>query len=103
MKAIKINSNHLYFLTRLFILLVLLLTVVNITRIFENRKVLGVTVDNSSVIAQKEYYLKLIKDNPTYVDGYVELSNIEKFLGNTESANQYLKLAQNLDPNRSFK
>ena len=103
MKAIKINSNHRYFLTRLFILLVLLLTVVNITKIFANKKVLGVTVDTSSVIAQKEYYLKLIKDNPTYVDGYIELSNIEKFLGNTESANQYLKLAQNLDPNRILK
>lgn len=103
MKAVKLNPNHLYFLTRLFILLILLLTIINIDKIFANKKVLGVSVDTSSVIAQKEYYLQLIKDNPTYIDGYVELSKIEKFLGNSQAADEYLETAQNIDPNRNLK
>ena len=95
----KIDSFYVFFFTRLFVLILLLLTVVILNKIFENKKVLGVQIDSSSVNEQKMYYEKIVKENPTYMDGYIELAKISSFLGDRESEKGYLKMAYNINPN----
>ncbi len=80
-------------------LIVLLLTISNINNLFNNRKVLGVSIDTSSVLEQKKYYQSLVDENPTYIDGYVELSKISSFMGDKQSQLNYLKEAYILNPN----
>lgn len=99
MKSKKFDSFYVFFFTRLFVLLLLLLTVINLNNIFENKKVLGVKIDTSSVNEQKMYYEKIVKENPTYMDGYIELAKISSFLGDRESEKNYLKMAYNINPN----
>lgn len=93
------DSFYLFFFTRLSVLLILLLTVINLNKIFENKKVLGVQIDTTSVSQQKMYYEKIVKENPTYMDGYIELAKISSFLGDRESEKNYLKTAYNINPN----
>ncbi len=99
MTSKKTKTFYTYFLTRLSVLIILLLTIVNINKIFENKKVLGVQIDNTSVNEQKIYYENLVKQNPSYMDGYIELAKISSFLGDRESEKNYLKLAYNISPN----
>ena len=99
MTAKKQKTFYTYFLTRLSVLVILLLTIININKIFENKKVLGVQIDTNSVNQQKIYYDNLVKQNPTYMDGYIELAKISSFLGDRESEKNYLKLAYNINPN----
>lgn len=95
----KNNSFYLFFFTRLAVLIVLLLTIVNLNKIFAHKKVLGVQIDTDSVNKQRTYYENLVKENPTYVDGYVELAKISSFVGDKESEKSYLKMAYNINPN----
>lgn len=95
----KRESFYLFFFTRLAILVVLLLTIININKIFENKKVLGVQIDTDSVNKQRIYYENLVKENPTYVDGYLQLAKISSFVGDREGEKSYLKIAYNINPN----
>lgn len=99
MSVKKTDSFYIFFFTRLAVLIILLLTIINLNKIFENKKVLGVQIDTDSVSKQKIYYEKLVKDNPTYTDGYIELAKISSFMGDKESEKNYLKMAYNINPN----
>lgn len=95
----KDNSFYVFFFTRLAVLVVLLLTIVNLNKIFEHRKVLGVQIDTESVNKQRIYYEGLVKENPTYVDGYLELAKLSSFVGDREGEKSYLKIAYSISPN----
>lgn len=99
MSSKKSLSFYTFFITRLAVLIVLLLTISNINSIFGERKVLGVSVDTTTIQEQKAYYQNIIDENPTYVDGYLELSKISAFLGDRASQREYLEKAYLISPN----
>lgn len=80
-------------------------SLVNINIFLDKQKVLGVSAQTIPVVSQaqlkqeRDFWLNIINQNPTYRDGYVELADIEKQLGNGDSAMKMLEIAKSIDPN----
>lgn len=71
----------------------------NLNKFINNKKVLGAQADNSKIIDEKNYWLNVVKNNPTYVDGYLELAKVDSELGLPDEAKIYIKTAYRLQPN----
>ncbi len=71
----------------------------NINKFISTRKVLGATVDNEKILDEKTYWLEVVKDNPTYIDGYLELAKVDVELDLREEAKSYIQMAYSLQPN----
>lgn len=50
---------------------------------------------------QKIYWKEFLAENPTYLDGLIELANIELKLGNLEEARLSFEKAKGIGPNSS--
>jgi len=105
-KSAKKKKNKVsykqYFVHYLFCLLVILLLVltgVNIDKFLSNQKVLGTKIDTTTIQNEKSYWQKIVSDNPTYLDGYLELAKVEVQLGNTQEAQNYINQALQINPN----
>lgn len=83
------------------VIALLLLTSLNINKFLINQKVLGASVDNTPLLDEKAYWQKIVSDNPSYVDGYLQLAKIEVELGNKIEAQTFINKALSLDPNSS--
>lgn len=100
-KKNKVNYKE-YFIHYFFCLLVILLLVltgVNIDKFLNNQKVLGTSVDTTSIQEEKLYWQKIVSDNPTYIDGYLELAKVEVQLGNIQEAQNFINQALQINPN----
>jgi tetratricopeptide (TPR) repeat protein len=69
-------------------------------KIIEPSQTLGEKTENTFE-KQKKFWLNYLKQNPHYIDGWLELTKIEYELGNVTRAIQYLEKAKNINPNLS--
>ena len=81
------------------IIALLTLTSINLNKFIQNQKVLGASVDVTSLQNEKAYWQKLVSDNPTFVDGYLQIAKVDVELGNQNEARNYLQKAKDLNPN----
>ncbi|MFV1917083.1 MAG: hypothetical protein ACC618_01165 [Patescibacteria group bacterium] len=68
----------------------------------ESGRVLGlkIVVDSNQVLLQEQYFWNnLLKENPTYLQGWVELAKINIQLEDIDSAREALFKARKVDPN----
>lgn len=77
----------------------LFLTSANITKFLDSKKVLSATIDTTEIQNEKIYWQKLVSQNPTYKDGYLQLALIDNTLGNKEESLMYYQKAKSIDPN----
>jgi hypothetical protein len=104
-KKVKPAKNDNLFLT--FIFVSLLVSAFNIIFFINTRmasRVLGAQTENveeepNPLIAEKAFWSDIVEKNPTYRDGYIELSDIEMKLGNRKRSEELLRLARGVDPN----
>lgn len=96
---ISYKNYFLHYLSCLAVVFILTLTTLNINKFLNDRKVLGVAVDNEKILTEKEYWLGVVKDNPTYIDGYLELAKVDVELNLNEEAKNYIQKAYSLQPN----
>lgn len=99
MSATSVQSAVKYFLSILGVIAVLLLTGANIQNLTSPKKVLGTNIDTSPLQKQKSYWEEIVKKNPTYRDGYLELALINHTLGDKESSIKQFEKAKTIDPN----
>jgi tetratricopeptide (TPR) repeat protein len=62
-------------------------------------KVKGAQIDATEMLNEKAYWEKIVKDNPTYRDGYLQLALINDQLGNKEESVNNFNKAKLIDPN----
>ncbi len=48
---------------------------------------------------EKAYWEKIVSENPTYMDGWIELSRIYKSLGDAELSQKAVLEARKINPN----
>jgi len=80
------------------VVLILLISSINIVISLNppEEVVLGVSED---LLEQKNYWQNVLKENPTYFDGWVELSKIENRLGDNAQAEVATENAFQIKPN----
>lgn len=103
-KVAKKKNFKPYFLHYTYCLLTILLLIlisININKAIATQKVLGASINASPLQNEKSYWEKMVSDNPTYIDGYLELAKVDVELGNTSEATSYIEKALSLDPNSS--
>ncbi|SRR5258708_3135010 len=98
-KKISYKPFFLHYLGCLSIVPVLILTSINFNKVLTNNKVLGASIDTSSLQTEKLYWQKIIVDNPTYTDGYLQLAKVDTELGNKNEAKFFIDKAISLEPN----
>ncbi len=98
---IKSAQSISYFLSCLAVIILLSLSIVNINKFLSKQKVLGaqVTTDTSNLESEKTFWQKVIKENPTYRDGYLELALLDNTLGNKTDSLKNFEKAKSIDPN----
>lgn len=98
------KENVKYLLTISFILSVLTLITFNLQSISGSKRVLGASTRLvQNLQTEKVFWEKFLKENPTYLEGWVELGVIEGELGNTDSSNFAFLKAEAIDPNWELK
>lgn len=96
--ALKENSKYLLLVS--FLLSVFTFITFNIQNISLGRRVLGAkTQIKTEVKKEKDYWLTFVEENPTYLEGWVELAKIEYEDGNLVKADEYYLKAKEIDPN----
>lgn len=77
----------------------LILASYNLNNLLKSRNVLGASVEVNTIQDEKEYWLKVASENPTYVDAYLQLAKVETELSNKDGARSYINEAKKLNPN----
>ena len=100
-KTKKVNSKELtlHYFYCLSIILLLILTSVNINKFLSQQQVLGTQIDTTDIQNEKLYWKKMTQDNPTYIDGYLQLAKVAVELQDRTLAQTYITKALTLDPN----
>ncbi|HEX6976894.1 MAG TPA: hypothetical protein VF185_00855 [Patescibacteria group bacterium] len=106
--AHKVNKSEkkelvVYIVSGLAIIVLLSLSIININKFLTKQRVLGaeVTTDTASIESEKVFWEKVVKENPTYRDGYLELAIIQSTLGNKVESLKNFEKAKTIDPNSS--
>lgn len=78
----------------------------NLENFLAGKRVLGLKTQNQIgeqelLKEQKSYWEDFLAENPTYLDGWIELANIELKLGKLEEAKLSLDKAEAISPNSS--
>lgn len=96
-------KKHLLFLCSCCSLILLLfLSSFNLNSFLVSKKVLGASVEasqNEELQRQKTYWENFLSGNPTYLDGWLELAQIELKLGDLGYALGALNTAKAINPN----
>src|SRR5689334_18366422 len=79
----------------------LILASYNLNNLLKSKNVLGTSIEVNSIQDEKEYWLKIASENPTYVDAYLQLAKVEVELSNKDGARSYINEARKLNPNAS--
>lgn len=97
---IQVNPKQktVYLISGLFVFIVMLISLLNVNSIFTKPKmeVLGAT---DTVKEEIMFWEGFLKENPTYMTGWVELTKLEIERGNFDAARLYFDRAQTIDPN----
>ena len=88
------------------VVLLLFVAGANLENFLDSKRVLGLKTQNQKyeqqlLKEQKLYWENFLAKNPTYLDGWIELANIELALGNPEEAQLSLEQAKTISPNSS--
>ena len=88
------------------VVLLLFVASFNLENFLAGKRVLGIKTQNQIyeqelLKEQKLYWEEFLAENPTYLDGWIELANIELKLGKTEEAKLSLDKAKAIGPNSS--
>ncbi len=100
-KEIK-ETYGIYFVHYVYCLgtiVLLILASYNLNNLLKSRNVLGASVEVNTIQDEKEYWLKVASENPTYVDAYLQLAKVEVELSNKDAARSYIDEAKKLNPN----
>jgi len=89
----KIKPFHLL------ISFLLLLTLLNLIQITKPKKRITISTEDSSLEAEKHYWLRLSSENPTYLDAWLRLAEIDYELGNVDFSKGWLNQAKKINPN----
>ncbi|CAN5295534.1 hypothetical protein BH10PAT1_BH10PAT1_7850 [soil metagenome] len=81
------------------IIALLSITTLNINKYLDSQKVLGTSIDVTPLQNERLYWQTLVSQNPTYIDGYLELAKVNVELSNKVEAEIYINKALSLDPN----
>ncbi len=94
----KENTKHLLAVS--LILSIFTLITFNIQSISLTRQVLGAKTERSNETKrQKEFWLEFLKENPGYLEGWIQLATMEYEEGNLVMADEYYLKAKQIDPN----
>lgn len=97
-KITKNNNIGINFLgAALGLAVVLLLSAANIMQVGDRPKVI-IRADNENE-ERLAFWKELIKKNPGYYDGYIELAKQEVMMGNEKEAREILAKAEEIFPN----
>lgn len=100
-------KKHLVFLCSCYLVIFLLFIAgFNFENFLAGKRVLGIETQNQIyeqklLKEQRLYWKEFLAENPTYLDGWVELANIELKLGNLEEAKSSFEKAKAINPNFS--
>jgi hypothetical protein len=81
------------------VIFLLSLTIFNLNLFFQPKKVLGITNSDRILVQQRNFWKDFLSHNSSYIEGWLELSRIEKILGNIEASLEAKKKAYEIDPN----
>jgi tetratricopeptide (TPR) repeat protein len=104
----RVVSSFINFLSYVFAIISLGIILINIFTYFSTsdsslraESVLGATNDASDEYNRQQiaYWEKIVKNYPTYVDGYLKLSVLYSERGDKKQASKNIDLALNVDPN----
>lgn len=98
-KPADLNSNLLFLLSCVAVITILLLTSFNLVNYLAPKKVLGTEVNTENILKQKDFWVEFLNKNPTYYEGWAELSEINQKLGNEDQARENLNKAKEIKPN----
>ena len=101
-KRIKLKKQFVFLCSCCAVILILLISAFNFESFLTNQKVLGAQSASSEedlLYEQKTYWEGLVSDNPTYIDAWIELADINLKLGDIESAKFSLAKAEEINPN----
>lgn len=92
------SVNFLFAVSILFSVLTLI--TFNVQTISISKRVLGAqTVAVRAAEKERGFWLNFLDENPTYLEGWVELAVLEYNEGNMEAADEYYLKAKSIDPN----
>lgn len=60
---------------------------------------MGAQTETKSNLSEESYWKEFLSNNPTYFDGWIELTNIEIVTGNKDAANKAFLAAEKINPN----
>jgi hypothetical protein len=80
-------------------ILVILLASLNVIVYLSPPKTVVVHAKDETPIVQVYYLKALLKDNPTYREGWVQLAKMEYLMGNIEECKKAIIKVKELDPN----
>jgi hypothetical protein len=100
----KLSKIVLYYFFCSMAISLLFLTGENLNSYLSQDRVLGTEVTkqlhrNSELIQEKEYWGKMVSQNPSYFPGFIELVNINLELNDKNSAVANLIKARQINPN----
>lgn len=96
---VSYRKYFVHYLYCLAIIILLTITGINIDKYLNQEKVLGTSVDTTPLQNEKKYWENILKDTPTYIDGYLQIAKVEVELGNKNEALNMIQKALILDPN----
>lgn len=98
------NENAKYLLTIAFVLSVLTLITFNLQTISLGKRVLGASAKVvQNLQTERDFWQGFLKENPSYLDGWIELGIIESELGNVDASAQAFVKAETINPNWELK
>lgn len=98
------KQNAKYLLVVSFVLSVLTLVTFNIQSISLGKRVLGASTRVvQNLQTEKNFWQNFLQENPSYLDGWIELGIIEEELGNNDASIQAFSKAKEINPNWQLK
>ena len=94
------KENAKFLLLISFVLSVLTLVTFNLQNISLGKRVLGASTKVvQDLQVEKVFWGKFLEENPSYIDGWIELGIIEQELGNVEASARAFQKAEEINPN----
>lgn len=94
------KEDLLFLISSIIIVSLLLLTAFNLKMFGQNqRKVLGAQIAQEELEKEKTFWEKMVSENPTYIDGWLELSKILYLLGDKDYSMGAYNTARSINPN----
>lgn len=99
-KKTGIKKGLIYLCSCSTVILILLISSFNLKTYLGKQSVLGLASEaETNNLNEKTFWLDFLKDNPSYIDGWIALTKIELDLGNYQEAKLYFEKAKVIDPN----